>query len=216
MKIIKLFVTILLLSSTSYSAYCKLQNGKKGNFVLIDTISVYDSLEKSFRVKTKEGLNTLVKKQVVFLVINTDTIRFVNNRAVHSDGSLYNVAISFNEEYTKDEIESKIKTFGKLKSDGIKVGCIGATMTLLGVILVSNADWETQQTINGSRTSSQDGTGVIGVLLIIPGIPIGLTGLILSGIGGSKVTEYEKRLKRISFGIGISHESTLLSLRYSF
>ena len=89
-------------------------------------------------------------------------------------------------------------------------------MSLLGVILVSNADWETQQTLTGSQTSTHDGNGVIGVLLLIPGIPIGVTGLILGGIGGGKVTEYEKRLRRISFGIGIGHESTLLSLRYNF
>lgn len=58
--------------------------------------------------------------------------------------------------------------------------------------------------------------GVIGILLIAPGTPMSLTGLILGGIGSSKVMEYEGRLRNFSISFDFTMKKKGLRLSYDF
>lgn len=120
------------------------------------------------------------------------------------------------ENYTKSDLKEKIATYTKMKRNGFKLAGTGGILILLGIILVSRADWETKSTSTGIQSNTKDPYGAFGISLIVPGASMSLVGLILGGIGTSKVTEYRKRLKDFSIGFDFSKGKKGLKLCYDF
>lgn len=120
------------------------------------------------------------------------------------------------ENYTRNDLKGKVATYTKMKKTGFTLAGVGGGMLLLGIILVASADWETESTPTGVQKTTHDPGGIIGILLIAPGAPMSLIGLILGGIGSSKVTEYEGRLRNFSISVDFSMKTKGLRLSYDF
>lgn len=79
----------------SYGALCELKNGKKGTVIIVDTVTVYDSLSKSIQVKFKNGeANFIPKKKIKMLIITNDTLHF-NVHSAPAQNSIDTSTIQF-------------------------------------------------------------------------------------------------------------------------
>lgn len=113
--------------------------------------------------------------------------------------------------------ERKVETYTKLKKTGTVLAVSGAALTLGGLVLVSSADWETQTGPAGqTQTTSSDSEGIAGVLMLVTGIPITVTGVILGTIGAKKSREYQERIQRLSLNVKYNQHYKGIVLAYRF
>jgi hypothetical protein len=219
-KLLLVFVSLMTFVSTSHSAYCILNDGRRGTVTIIDTLSVYDPLETVIRFKSKNSTSTqrYTKQSIKFLIINSDTICYNRSTAIHPDGTPYQSQMLTNreEEYSRSEIGGKLATYTKMRGTGIGLLLTGTALTVGGILLMSSAEWTTIQTETGIQKNTNDPQGAIGIVMLLPGIPLTLTGMILTGIGSSKVAEYQKRARRLSVGGCLGREYCSLFVRSAF
>ncbi len=120
------------------------------------------------------------------------------------------------EGYTKEDLYDKYLAYGKMKRAGFTVAGVGSAFTVLGIVLVSSADWSTQSTPTGSQTTTSDPAGGFGLFGLILGIPGTIAGLILGGIGNSKENEYERRYHEFALRYEPETNKLGLTCRLSF
>jgi hypothetical protein len=119
---------------------------------------------------------------------------------------------------SKEELyQHKIETYTSLKKTGITFIGIGGGTTLLGTILLSTAEWETETSPTGqTSTSTSDGSGVFGAVLILVGVPSLITGTVLAIVGNSKTNEYKEKLDRIHVGLNYTPTNKGMKFTYRF
>lgn len=97
--------------------------------------------------------------------------------------------------------KSKIESYTKMKKNGATMGIIGGGLTLVGVALTASADWETEtDDFGNSQTTTNDPSGIAGIISLSVGIPLAVTGIILNSIGNKKVKEYSEKLENVNLG----------------
>jgi hypothetical protein len=126
-------------------------------------------------------------------------------------------------ENSKELYKMKIYKFAKLKNTGMALGIGGGVLTMVGIILVSNASWKEVQTnnsmgynTNNTSYETNDANGIVGILMIFNGVPIGITGIILGTIGSKNVKKYQEKLNNISFNVICKPQQQGLSMSYRF
>ena len=120
-------------------------------------------------------------------------------------------------EYDRDYLTARQKKFQNMRNTGFTMGILGSVMTVGGIVLVANGEWETETDPTGrTQTNAKDGAAAGGLLLIIGGIPIGVAGFILGGIGSRKVGQYRRLLENMEMGMEIGPQRKGLRLSYSF
>lgn len=129
---------------------------------------------------------------------------------------VFGIQYALAREYTQEELMAKRQKFKNMKVTGFTMAAIGSAMTLGGIVLAANGEWETTETPTGSQANAKDGAAVGGILMLIPGIPLTITGFILGGIGSKKVREYQVRLNSLSLGIEYKNDRKGLRLAYTF
>lgn len=112
--------------------------------------------------------------------------------------------------------ERKVQAYGKLKNAGISLAIGGVAMTIAGAVLTSSADWETYNSYNGTAQTTTDSEGVAGVLLIVTGVPVTVTGVILGAIGARKSRYYQEKLQRLSLNLKYNQHQQRVVLTYRF
>ena len=113
--------------------------------------------------------------------------------------------------------ERKIVSYTKLKKTGWTLAGAGAVSTILGIVLIQNADWDTTTNSYGQQQStSSDPAAFAGVLGITIGIPATITGIILGSIGNKKQKQYMYKLERLNFGYQRNDDFNSLRLTYRF
>lgn len=113
--------------------------------------------------------------------------------------------------------ESKITSYTKMKKTGSGLGIAGGALSIVGVGLVSSAEWETTTNSYGnSTTTTADAEGVAGVIMLAVGIPMMVTGIVLNRIGNRKVRSYQEKLDRISFNMDYTPNRKGFALVYKF
>ncbi len=88
MRIVSSFLVVFVLALTADSAYVVLKGGKKGRIDIPYSSELYDSSLNNFQAVSKNGNYNLMKQDVEYLVIDSDTLQFVENVAqskVHSE-----------------------------------------------------------------------------------------------------------------------------------
>ena len=108
---------------------------------------------------------------------------------------------------------SKAFKYEKMKKTGALLGIFGGVITISGIALIANADWEENTTNNGyyqngyyysnnynNNTTTTDSKGVLGIFGVMVGVPMTTAGIILNVIGGRKQREYQRKADKISVG----------------
>lgn len=81
MRFVSSLLLIILFALTADTAYVALKDGKKGRIDLPDTSEIYNSTLDNFHAGSKNGNYNLLKQDVEYLVIKSDTFRFFGNVA---------------------------------------------------------------------------------------------------------------------------------------
>ncbi len=126
-------------------------------------------------------------------------------------------SVAISQEIQKDLFESKIERYSKMKRNGITMGAIGGTTTVLGIILLNQAE-KTSTSETGEVYTSTNSSGIVGLgaLATVAGVPLFITGVILGVVGNKKEKIYKGKLDNLSFQIKSTHQMTGFSLVYNF
>ncbi|HEX2958528.1 MAG TPA: hypothetical protein VHO70_16955 [Chitinispirillaceae bacterium] len=84
MKIIGSLLVIIFVTLTAEAAFVVLKGGKKGRIDIPDSSELYNSTLDNFRAISKNGYYNLLKQNVVYLVVENDTLMFIGNVAQRS------------------------------------------------------------------------------------------------------------------------------------
>ncbi len=112
--------------------------------------------------------------------------------------------------------EKKIKNYQKMKKNGLTMGVIGGVSSFFGVILVNQAEWKKETTSSNVNYTTNDGSGIVGIVLLVVGIPLTITGAILGSIGIKKVKEYTRKLDDLSLRVSVTPQMTGFKLTFNF
>lgn len=123
---------------------------------------------------------------------------------------------SFGQIDNRQLYEQKVQSFTKMKRTGLSLTISGVASTIIGIVMVSNAEWETQSSAYGSSTTSNDPNAIVGSLLIGAGVGLTVPGIILGTIGNNKSKEYNEKLRRLDVGINYKPNNKGLSFSYRF
>jgi hypothetical protein len=104
MRIISSFLLVIFLALTADAAYVVLKDGKKGRIDIPDSSELYKSTLDSFHAGNKNGNYNLLKLNVEYLVIESDTLRFIGNVAQRVS------LVQNNETPAADELPAPLKT----------------------------------------------------------------------------------------------------------
>jgi hypothetical protein len=125
------------------------------------------------------------------------------------------------DQYDLPFLEARKKKFTNMRNGGFTMGVLGTIMFVGGIILFAGADEveqdDTYYYSSNSNEVRKEGAGaVFGVLGIMIGLPVGVTGFILGGIGGRKVRYYDGLIyeKKQRMDVGFSPNSIKLSWRF--
>lgn len=99
------------------------------------------------------------------------------------------------EGYSKEEIKRKVQAFTGVKNTGLTLLGVGAVSTVLGIVFVSNAKWDSYSTETSAGVTTKDPKGGAGIICLAAGIPVSITGIILAALGKRKQSEYKYRLE---------------------
>jgi hypothetical protein len=210
------FISILLFVSVSHSAYVNLNNGIKGKLEIVDTLSLYDSSKGSIRVKLKSGYSYLKKSHVNFMVINSDTINFINNIAAHYDLP--------HSSKSPGHTEQTLSNFKNVKITGAVMAGIGTALTIAGVSFLSKVKQPTYDTIRGSlfgeyivpHESGPDPNRQNATICLSLGIPSFIGGLVIACIAIHNENEFKNKLENVSVGLSLNRKLKGINFSYSF
>jgi len=147
----------------------------------------------------------------VYFQLKKDGIKistFANKESIQDykyGTTLERITLPISEDNPKEFYQWKIYKYTKMKNTGTVFGIGGAALTIVGIILASNADWtevdnNTNNSVGYSKNyNTSNASGFAGVLMIAVGVPISITGITLGTIGSRNVKKYREKLNNISF-----------------
>lgn len=112
--------------------------------------------------------------------------------------------------------ERKVASYTKMKRVGTSLGLAGGVLTVSGIALVSSANWETHTYNGNTSTTTTDSEGITGLLMLVVGVPLAVTGIVLGTIGARKTKSYQERLNKLSFNLDCSPNKTGVAFTYRF
>lgn len=113
--------------------------------------------------------------------------------------------------------QKKVIKFKKMETAGATMAVVGSAATILGVVLINNAEWKETTDYNGNtQMTSEDSNATMGLLSIIIGIPLGIAGSIVGIIGHNKKVQYQSKLDGLAFDIISTPKQNGLKLTYAF
>jgi len=113
--------------------------------------------------------------------------------------------------------ERKIVTYTKMKKTGWTLAAVGTAMTVAGIVMINSAEWDTTTNSYGqTQTTTSDPEGIIGILGVSFGIPVGVAGVVLGIIGAKKQNQYMGKLERLDLGYQKYNDYNSLTLTYRF
>ena len=118
------------------------------------------------------------------------------------------------QESEKDICQRKIISFTKMKHTGTALEIGGAALTVVGIVVAANANWETQTDNSGNQTIHGDAAA--GILLAAVGVDALIGGIVLHVIGAKKVREYTQKLNGLSLKINYNSQQKGILLTYRF
>lgn len=121
-----------------------------------------------------------------------------------------------NPELSADQKEAlrKVEQYAKVKGTGVKLLVGGAAATITGVVLMSNAEFYTDNMGNLVSDDPNFGRGFFAILLV--GVPLIATGTTLTAIGASKEKSYMRKLDHLSVSYFNQHGANGFRLAYNF
>ncbi len=102
-----------------------------------------------------------------------------------------------------------------MKNAGTALGITGGLLTVTGIVLVSGADWQ-KQSYGAANYTTTDSKGVVGILSIVVGVPMAVTGTVLGSIGSRKMKQYQQKLDGLSFNLLYTPRQREVVLTYRF
>lgn len=94
--------------------------------------------------------------------------------------------------------QSKVQSYTKMKKTGSTLAIVGGGLTVASIILVASADWEETENYHGeTQYNTTDGSGVAGIVGLVIGVPMAVTGIILNSVGNRKMKYYQDKLSRV-------------------
>lgn len=137
---------------------------------------------------------------IIFMVLSVTLSSFA--QIINADSALY---------------QSKVESYTKMKRTGGTLAIIGGGLTLVSILMVSNANWEESHDMYGNTNyTTSDGGGVFGILGLFVGVPMAVTGIVLSSIGSKKVKYYSEKLKNVKMGMYHNGQQTGVTLVIRF
>jgi hypothetical protein len=121
---------------------------------------------------------------------------------------------------TRQYYEHKIHTYGRVKTEGMIMTGVGAGVTIVGVVLLTNVKWTSED--NGDGTSSyhadtsESGKIISGSICALAGFAVFTTGIVLGCIGSHKVKEYIKIVDKMAFDLKCTPKKQGFVLTYRF
>src|SRR5690606_38219715 len=103
----------------------------------------------------------------------------------HNGMAQYDPNYQYQWEDKKTELYAKkVRSYTKMQNFGLGMGVGGGLLTIAGIVMISNAEWETT-TYNGTtNTTTSDSDGIAGLVFVCAGVPLTITGTVLGIIGG--------------------------------
>lgn len=115
------------------------------------------------------------------------------------------------------KFENKVTSYTKMKKTGSTLAIVGGGLTVVGAVLVSSADWEeTTDAYGQTQYNTNDSSGALGIVALAAGIPLTVTGIILSSVGNRKMKEYAKKLENVNMGYYQHGQQKGVSLSITF
>jgi len=94
--------------------------------------------------------------------------------------------------------QSKVQSYTKMKKTGSTLAIVGGGLTIVSTILVASADWEETENYHGeTQYNTTDGSGVAGIVGLVIGVPMAVTGIILNSVGNRKLKYYQDKLDNV-------------------
>ncbi len=96
------------------------------------------------------------------------------------------------------QYQSKVQSYTKMKRTGSTLAIVGAGVSVVSTILVASADWEETEDYNGqTQYNTTDGSGALGIVGLVIGVPMAVTGIILNSVGNRKLKYYQEKLDNV-------------------
>jgi hypothetical protein len=96
---------------------------------------------------------------------------------------------------TKQDIQTNLNKHRNLKiRDFVLLGS-GIVVLSTGVAFALSANWETEEDMNGTRATTTDPAGIVGIICIGAGIPITILGTVMSIIRSKQYREYKSNMQ---------------------
>lgn len=113
--------------------------------------------------------------------------------------------------------EARIQRFKKLKTGGIVLLVTGAAASGIGIGMIASAGTSVYQVnyTNGDKQESGDPVGGFGGVLVSGGIPMVITGIVLTAVAGKKIHQY-KRMSNDNSGVDIKAGINRIQITYDF
>ncbi|MBI9063705.1 MAG: hypothetical protein JEZ14_17120 [Marinilabiliaceae bacterium] len=94
--------------------------------------------------------------------------------------------------------QSKVQSYTKMKKTGSTMAIVGGGLTVVSTVLLASADWEKTETYTGeTQYNTTDGSGVLGIVGLVIGVPMAVTGIILNSVGNRKMKYYQDKLSNV-------------------
>ena len=180
-------VIVFVLSIYAETIEIAFKSGAVRSVELIDTVGTL------YRVSTGSVPFEIAKKTIAVVRFPTGTSVSYENygeKDVLTLSDISSSTLATSEErtapsggsYTQNEAEQNALRYGKMKKKGLGMLIGGGAATLFGILMVTSADWETSTTATSVNKSTQDPQGGLGILLLVPGIPLTISGLVVNSI----------------------------------
>ena len=165
------------------------------------------------KILKEDSLNVYIQVNKISTFANKKDIQtYLYDYKAHMD--------AFEEQSPRDFYAYKISKYTRMKKTGIGLGVSGGALAVIGLFLVSNADWEqvdnNTSTSVGTSYNTTSASGMVGVLCIIGGVATSTVGIILGSRGSKYVKKYQEKLKHVSLNLIYNSERRGFALRYRF
>ena len=115
------------------------------------------------------------------------------------------------------QYQSKVQSYTKMKRTGSTLAIVGAGVSVVSTILVASADWEETEDYNGqTQYNTTDGSGALGIVGLVIGVPMAVTGIILNSVGNRKLKYYQEKMDNVKLTSFHQGQQNGITLAISF
>lgn len=113
--------------------------------------------------------------------------------------------------------EQKAIRYNRMKNTGAALTVTGSILTVVGMVCLSTADWETTEDMYGNSQRTASGSKAVGgAVSLVAGVGFLGAGIPLAIIGSKNKRKYESKAQSLSFRFNAKPNNTGLVLTYKF